>query len=111
EDVDLRVRSRDPAARIDTSVITRHRRHAYDRLDEMVDYAETKQCRRAVILRYFGEAAPDRCGACDNCRRPARPAAAVRTAVRRERGAREATHRPRERRSAREPRVPASLPA
>jgi ATP-dependent DNA helicase RecQ len=73
EDVELRLRTRYPHARIDMSVITAHRNHAYDRLREMVEYAETDGCRRAVILRYFGDEAPDRCSACDNCLRPPAP--------------------------------------
>ncbi len=31
------------------------------------DYAETERCRRQVLLAYFGETAPDFCGACDCC--------------------------------------------
>jgi ATP-dependent DNA helicase RecQ len=33
----------------------------------MVEYAETPGCRRAVILRYFGEQPGERCEHCDNC--------------------------------------------
>ena len=36
-------------------------------LARMLDYAATSDCRRAVLLRYFGEDAPERCGNCDNC--------------------------------------------
>ena len=37
-------------------------------LRRMTDYAYTKRCRRAFILRYFGESgSPPRCTACDNC--------------------------------------------
>ncbi len=65
--VALRVTSADPNARIDTSTVTRHRAHTEDRLREMAEYAETTGCRRAVILRYFGEEAAERCEQCDNC--------------------------------------------
>jgi ATP-dependent DNA helicase RecQ len=41
----------------------------------MVEYAETSGCRRALILRYFGEQASDRCGNCDNCEGSAASAA------------------------------------
>jgi ATP-dependent DNA helicase RecQ len=34
----------------------------------MVEYAETSGCRRALILRYFGEQPQPRCNNCDNCR-------------------------------------------
>lgn len=37
------------------------------RLDAMAGLVETAECRRAVLLRHFGEDPPDRCGACDNC--------------------------------------------
>ncbi|PKP92039.1 MAG: DNA helicase RecQ [Alphaproteobacteria bacterium HGW-Alphaproteobacteria-16] len=37
------------------------------RLDALSGLVETAQCRRAVLLRYFGETPPERCGNCDNC--------------------------------------------
>ncbi len=42
------------------------------RLDEMVDYCRTHQCRRQAILDYFGdfEPLPERAGCCDNCDAP-----------------------------------------
>jgi ATP-dependent DNA helicase RecQ len=64
---DLRPISIDPNAPIDTTPIEAHREHAEGRLAQMVEYAETAQCRRAVILRYFGESAADDCGNCDAC--------------------------------------------
>ncbi|MEX2446521.1 MAG: RecQ family ATP-dependent DNA helicase [Dehalococcoidia bacterium] len=65
--VALRVTSFDPDAAIDTSAVTAHRAYAEARLREMAEYAETSGCRRAVILRYFGEQATEGCGNCDNC--------------------------------------------
>ncbi len=38
------------------------------RLDQMVGYCKTTACLRAYILSYFGEAHPDSCGKCGNCR-------------------------------------------
>lgn len=38
-----------------------------DKLDKMVAFCETKQCRRKYLLNYFGEQSPDYCGACDTC--------------------------------------------
>ncbi len=37
------------------------------RLDALATLVETPGCRRAVLLRHFGEAPPERCGNCDNC--------------------------------------------
>ncbi|MBR6279782.1 MAG: DNA helicase RecQ [Bacteroidales bacterium] len=40
-------------------------------LAEVVAYAESSQCRRKLLLNYFGEDyLPDNCGSCDNCVRP-----------------------------------------
>ena len=40
-------------------------------LIETMAYAETSQCRRKLLLNYFGEDYPqDNCGACDNCLHP-----------------------------------------
>jgi ATP-dependent DNA helicase RecQ len=40
-------------------------------LQETVAYAESNQCRRKILLNYFGEDYPnDNCGACDNCLHP-----------------------------------------
>ena len=40
-------------------------------LNETVAYAESSQCRRKLLLNYFGEDYPqDNCGACDNCLHP-----------------------------------------
>ena len=40
-------------------------------LKETVAYAESSQCRRKLLLNYFGESyLQDNCGACDNCLHP-----------------------------------------
>ena len=40
-------------------------------IDEMVAFAESGQCRRKVLMNYFGEKyIADNCGACDNCLHP-----------------------------------------
>ena len=40
------------------------------RLDAMAALVETAGCRRAILLRHFGENPPDKCGNCDNCLNP-----------------------------------------
>ena len=37
------------------------------RLDALAALVETPGCRRAVLLRHFGEDPPESCGNCDNC--------------------------------------------
>ena len=37
------------------------------RLDALAGLVETAACRRAVLLRHFGENPPETCGNCDNC--------------------------------------------
>ncbi len=37
------------------------------RLDALAALVETGGCRRALLLRHFGEDPPQRCGNCDNC--------------------------------------------
>ena len=49
------------------------------RLDALGALVETPGCRRAVLLRHFGEHPPEHCGACDTCLNP--PATVDRTQV------------------------------
>ncbi|HEU4990714.1 MAG TPA: ATP-dependent DNA helicase RecQ [Gemmatimonadaceae bacterium] len=56
--------------RIDWDALERRRRADLDKLEAMQRYAYTERCRRAYVLRYFGDpAARPECGACDNCLR------------------------------------------
>ncbi|MCA0394189.1 MAG: RecQ family ATP-dependent DNA helicase, partial [Proteobacteria bacterium] len=43
------------------------------KLDALVGYCETLQCRRQVLLGSFGQAHDGRCGHCDNCLQPPEP--------------------------------------
>ncbi|MDX8478347.1 DNA helicase RecQ [Mesorhizobium sp. VK24D] len=43
-----------------------HKRRSHGRLDALIGYCETAQCRRQVLLGYFGESASP-CGNCDSC--------------------------------------------
>jgi ATP-dependent DNA helicase RecQ len=45
-------------------------RVARQQLRQVLSYAESTECRRAVQLRYLGETASGSCGACDNCCEP-----------------------------------------
>ena len=40
------------------------------RLTALAGLVETAGCRRAILLRHFGERPPDSCGNCDNCLSP-----------------------------------------
>ncbi|MFD7026374.1 DNA helicase RecQ [Promicromonospora sukumoe] len=47
-----------------------HRRRLSSHLDAMLALCETVECRRAQLLRYFGQDHPGACGACDTCQNP-----------------------------------------
>lgn len=47
-----------------------HRRRLSSHLDAMLALCETVECRRAQLLRYFGQDHPGSCGACDTCQNP-----------------------------------------
>ena len=73
------------AFRIDWASIERRVRADFDKLEAVQRYAYTDRCRRAFVLRYFGDpSARPECGACDNCLGPAK----ARTARRRPTGKR-----------------------
>ena len=53
---------------IDWEILDRRRRADLGKLDAVQRYAYTTGCRRAYVLRYFGDpAARDTCDGCDNC--------------------------------------------
>ena len=45
-------------------------RIARQQLRQVLNYVESTECRRAIQLRYFGEAYTPPCDACDNCTNP-----------------------------------------
>ncbi len=55
-------------ARMRIGEVEEHRRASErQRLDALAGLVETHTCRRAVLLRHFGEHPPEACGNCDNC--------------------------------------------
>jgi len=40
------------------------------KLDALLGFCESTECRHQTVLRYFGEAHPGNCGQCDNCLSP-----------------------------------------
>src|SRR5881392_4094703 len=49
----------------------REQQIAHQQLRDMIHYAETRECRRATLLKYFGEElSPPSCEGCDNCLNP-----------------------------------------
>ena len=55
----------------DSEADERHKRALHHKLNAIVGYCETAECRRRVLLRYFGDdITGDRCGNCDSCLNP-----------------------------------------
>ncbi|MCA1653952.1 MAG: RecQ family ATP-dependent DNA helicase [Sphingomonadales bacterium] len=53
--------------RLETEVEEERRAGERERLNALAAFVEAATCRRAILLRHFGEEAPERCGNCDNC--------------------------------------------
>ena len=56
--------------RIETEVPEERRAGERQRLNALAAVVETAGCRRALLLRHFGEEPPPSCGNCDNCLSP-----------------------------------------
>src|SRR3954462_2087646 len=56
--------------RIETEVDESRRAGERERLNALATLVETAGCRRAILLRHFGEDPPTTCGNCDNCLTP-----------------------------------------
>jgi ATP-dependent DNA helicase RecQ len=52
------------------AALEEEQRIARQQLRQVLNYAESTDCRRAIQLRYLGEAFTAPCGACDNCCEP-----------------------------------------
>jgi ATP-dependent DNA helicase RecQ len=66
--------------RLETEVPEERRGGERQRLNALAAMVETAGCRRALLLRHFGEAPPERCGNCDNCLAPPTTVDATETA-------------------------------
>jgi ATP-dependent DNA helicase RecQ len=56
--------------RIEQEVPPERRAAERERLNALATFVEAPGCRRAILLRHFGEDPPERCGNCDNCLDP-----------------------------------------
>jgi ATP-dependent DNA helicase RecQ len=56
--------------RIETEVEEGRRTGERERLNALASLVESATCRRAILLRHFGEDPPAACGNCDNCLAP-----------------------------------------
>ena len=58
---------------IDFDALQIRKAYELEKLDQVMAYASTQECRRAFLLRYFGEGVEGgSCRACDVCRKPTR---------------------------------------
>jgi ATP-dependent DNA helicase RecQ len=53
---------------IDFDTLQRRKAAEYDKLNQVMYFATSSQCRNQQILRYFGDRSSARCDHCDNCR-------------------------------------------
>ena len=55
--------------KIDFATLEKRKQNEYVKLERMVQYCRSRQCRRSHILNYFGDRIAEsiRCGGCDNC--------------------------------------------
>jgi ATP-dependent DNA helicase RecQ len=52
---------------IDFEELQRRKAAEYTRLERVIDFVHTRQCRQLVILEYFGDRERKTCGRCDTC--------------------------------------------
>jgi ATP-dependent DNA helicase RecQ len=56
--------------RLEQEVEPERRATERERLNALAMFVEATGCRRAILLRHFGESPPEQCGNCDNCLEP-----------------------------------------
>ncbi len=54
---------------IDFDALAKRKQAEYDRLNQVVNYAQSPLCRQATIMHYFGDTSAENCGQCDRCGR------------------------------------------
>lgn len=54
---------------IDFAVLAKRKEAEYDRLNQVVRFAQSPLCRQTTILNYFGDNSAENCGRCDRCGR------------------------------------------
>lgn len=52
---------------IDFENLTKRKEAEYDRLNQVIRFAQSPRCRQAAILEYFGDPSAAPCGQCDRC--------------------------------------------
>lgn len=57
----------EPSEQLDPETARQLQERDLGRLKQMTFYCRTRRCLRQYILNYFGQSAPDYCGACYNC--------------------------------------------
>ena len=66
--IHLRDRSKSLAElNVDFSSLERRREAELEKLEQVVRFVRSRECRQRQILLYFGESTADDCGHCDNC--------------------------------------------
>ena len=53
--------------KIDHETLAARKKADYEKLDQMVAFAQSRSCRQRTILEYFGDASAANCGICDRC--------------------------------------------
>lgn len=54
---------------IDFENLNKRKEAELERLNQVIQYAQSPLCRQATIIRYFGDPSAQRCGHCDRCQR------------------------------------------
>ena len=52
---------------IDFDELKRRKDSEFEKLDHVIRFAQTANCRQLAVLNYFGDPEADRCGNCDRC--------------------------------------------